>query len=626
MDAAAPVERPAEGDRSPRAEESHLEEILTFPEPLPATPRSGRGPATAPGYLPPEPEDGAQPPRRVRILYSLLAVLLVTGLAPLSIAAWKQIAISRESLITSTQENQLLIAASIARSISSSLEEAKVRLTKLADLFEAVTRKGGPDALRRLLEDRETMTRYLAGDLVLVRYLPAQGGRYDAVRDRAPLGPGVEEFLARGAEMARRGETTFSDPVPLGVTSRSFVVAFSTPVVDRRGGKVHGVLQSLVDLGAVWNRALDQHFFGYTIYALDERGNLFASLDENGILARTDYRKFGIVRKFLEAPTKSKETSDFSIRLDGVDREFLASVDLTNLGWGVFVQVERRLAYFSVREMIRSTITWAGLALGLALVFGVWLAASIARPINQLAETARAFARGDFEARAAVGTRNEIGELAETYNRMSDQIQDHIRRLHAAAQENQELFLGTIKALAAAIDEKDPYTRGHSERVSRYSVALAKAIGLSPREIRNVQIASLLHDVGKIGIDDRILRKPSVLTEDEYRYMKQHPEKGAAMLAPIKNMKEINPAVRYHHERWDGSGYPSGLRAEAIPLIARIVNVADTYDAMTTNRPYQKSMTPNRAVARLRELAGSAHDPHLVAVMADLQARGELKN
>jgi HD-GYP domain-containing protein (c-di-GMP phosphodiesterase class II) len=575
------------------------------------------------------PEPGA-PPRsgpRVRILYTLLAVLLITGLVPLSVAAWKQIAISRESLITSTQENQLLVAGSMAQSISASLEGIKSQLMKQADLFEAVIRKEGPGAVRGVLEDRGAMSRYLGDDLILLRYLPAEGGRHDAVREGASLRPEVEETMAQGAVRARRGDTTFSDPFPVGAGSArpGFGVAFSTPVGGRDGGEIHGVLQGLIDMTTLWNRALSARQLGYTMYALDSKGNLFASLDEQGILGRTDYRKFGIVRSFLENPTPSKETSDFSVNLDGVDRDFLASVDLTELGWGIFVQVERRLAYSSVQAMIRSTITWAGISVGLALVFGFWLAASIARPINQLAETARAFARGDFEARSDVRSRNEIGELAQTYNSMSDQIQDHIRKLHAAALENQELFIGTIKALAAAIDEKDPYTRGHSERVSRFSVLMARSLGLSAREVRNVQIGSLLHDVGKIGIDDRILRKPSVLTEDEYRYMKQHPEKGASMLAPIKNMMEINPAVRHHHERWDGGGYPSGLRGEEIPLIARIVNVADTFDAMTTNRPYQKAMTHEKAVMRLKELSGTAHDPHLVNVVADLHSKGELK-
>jgi len=563
--------------------------------------------------------------RRSRIVYSLLLVLFITGLLPLSNAAWKQIVISRESLITSTQENQLMLAASIARSISSGLEGAKVQLSKLADLFDAVIRRHGPDSLKEILQDRAALSRYLGTDFVLIRYRPMEGGPFDSLREGTVLPPAVEEMLERGAAMASRGETTLSDPIPLNPERRSFVVALSTPVGGKQGTRTYAVLQSLLDVGTLWDRAVGPRLLGYTVYGLDAKGNLFAALDEEGMLGRTDYRGFDIVRKFLSNPTKSKETSVFSVELDGVKREFLASVDLADPGWGIFVQVERRLAYSAVQEMIRSTITWAVVALALALLFGVWLAASLARPINLLAESARAFARGDFEARVAIHSRNEIGELADTFNQMSDQIQDHIRRLRAAAQENQELFLGTIKALAAAIDEKDPYTRGHSDRVSRYAVLLAKDLGLGSEEIRRVQVGSLLHDVGKIGIDDRILRKPTVLTEDEYRYMKQHPEKGASMLASIKNMKEINPAVRHHHERWDGGGYPGGLRGDAIPLIARIVNVADTFDAMTTNRPYQKSMSFEKAVARLKEMSGSASDPHVVAALARLYEKGDLK-
>jgi len=562
--------------------------------------------------------------RRSPILYTLLLVLLTTGLVPLSIAAWKQITISRESLITSTQEKQLMVAASIARSLSSSLEESRVQLMKLSDLFEAVLREGGQGILEKMLRDRPTMAGYLAGDMILIRYQPASGGKFDALREGSALGADVEGILGQGADLARRGEATLSDPIPMGPRG-AFAVAFSTPVGGGEGKPVHGVLQSLIDLGPVWDRAVGTRLLGYTVFALDGNGNLFAALDDEGMLERTDFKSFDIVKKFLAAPTKSKETSDFSVTLDGVHRDFLASVDATNEGWGIFVQVEKRLAYAAVRDMIYSTITWATVALILALALGIWLAGSIARPINHLAEAARAFARGDFAARADVRAHSEIGELAETYNRMSDQIQDHIRKLHAAAQENQELFLGTIKALAAAIDEKDPYTRGHSDRVSRISVLIAKELAMDPREVRHVEIGSLLHDVGKIGIDDRILRKPTVLTEEEYRYMKQHPEKGASMLAPIKNMKDMNPAVKHHHERWDGGGYPSGLKGEEIPLIARIVNVADTFDAMTTNRPYQKSMSYEKAVARLRELSGTAHDPQMVEIVAKLYEKGVLK-
>ncbi|MCI0658118.1 MAG: HAMP domain-containing protein [Acidobacteria bacterium] len=427
------------------------------------------------GGIPPLPAEARSPQqgkpaaggRRFPILYTLLLVLLVTGLVPLSIAAWKQIAISRESLITSTQENQLMVAASIARSLSSSLEEARVQLMKLSDMFEAVIREGGQGILEKMLRDRGTMAGYLASDMVLVRYLPATGGRFDALREGSSLSGSLERILAQGAELARRGEATLSDPIALGPQG-AYAVAFSTPVGGTEGKPVHGVLQSLIDLAPLWERAVGTRLLGYTVFALDGNGSLFASLDEEGMLDRTDFKNFDIVRKFLAAPTKSKETSGFTVTLDGVNRDFLASVDATNQGWGIFVQVEKRLAYSSVQAMIYSTITWAMVALALALALGVWLAGSIARPVNQLAETARAFARGDFAARADIRSHSELGELAQTYNRMSDQIQDHIKRLHAAALENQELFLGTIKALASAIDEKDPYTHtpaGHNSQL-----------------------------------------------------------------------------------------------------------------------------------------------------------------
>src|SRR5207245_10396230 len=130
--------------------------------------------------------------------------------------------------------------------------------------------------------------------------------------------------------------------------------------------------------------------------------------------------------------------------------------------------------------------------------------------------------------------------------------QGHSQRRGAAGQRNNERFMGTVKALAEAIDEKDPYARGHSERVNRYAVLLAKQLGMTPKEIREVHISSLFHDIGKIGIEDKILRKPAVLTDEEYTVMKQHPEKGAQMLSKIKAMKDIIPGMLFAHERWRG--------------------------------------------------------------------------
>src|SRR6185295_15450473 len=140
-----------------------------------------------------------------------------------------------------------------------------------------------------------------------------------------------------------------------------------------------------------------------------------------------------------------------------------------------------------------------------------------------------------------------------------------------AARENKELFLASVKALAEAIDAKDPYTRGHSERVARYSAAIAEEMGLPSDAVEKVRLAALLHDVGKIGVDDRIIRKPTALTEEEFAIMKTHPAKGASIMGAIPQLQDIIPGMKHHHEKWEGGGYPDGLKGEQIPMQARIV-------------------------------------------------------
>jgi putative nucleotidyltransferase with HDIG domain len=195
---------------------------------------------------------------------------------------------------------------------------------------------------------------------------------------------------------------------------------------------------------------------------------------------------------------------------------------------------------------------------------------------------------------------------------MAGNIEALVRRLKQALRQNQELFLETIKTLAAAIDAKDPYTRGHSERVAAYSRIIAKHLGLPADEQHRIWVGALLHDVGKIGIEDRILRKSGVLTDEEYEQMKLHPVIGAQIMSRIEQLKEMIPAIRWHHEAWDGNGYPDGLSAEQIPLSARIVGVADTFDAITTNRPYQKAYEPLFAVETIIKLTTKRFDVHVV--------------
>jgi HD-GYP domain-containing protein (c-di-GMP phosphodiesterase class II) len=259
-----------------------------------------------------------------------------------------------------------------------------------------------------------------------------------------------------------------------------------------------------------------------------------------------------------------------------------------------------------------------------AALVGFLLAYWVTAPIAAVASGARAIAEGDFARRITVRSRSEIGQLAEDFNTMAEQIQRYINDLRVAVNENRELFLGTVKALAEAIDGKDPYTRGHSERVKMYSVLMAEHMGLSQEEIEDIQVAALLHDVGKIGIEDRILKKPAALTEEEYAIMKTHPEKGAKIMAEIPQMKKYIPGMYYHHECIDGRGYPLGLKGDQIPLMARIISVADTFDAMTTNRPYQRAMSPEVAVQKIWSFAGTRYDPKVVAALESALKAGKL--
>ena len=221
--------------------------------------------------------------------------------------------------------------------------------------------------------------------------------------------------------------------------------------------------------------------------------------------------------------------------------------------------------------------------------------------------------------------RTELSELGGAFNEMTDQLERHVRDLHISIAENRELFLGTVKALAAAIDGKDPYTRGHSERVSRFSVAIAQAMGLSQTEIEHIRVSALLHDVGKIGIDDRVLKKPAQLTDEELALMRTHPQKGYKIMSQIPAMRDFLPGMYMHHEMINGEGYPQGLKGEEIPLMARIVSVADTFDAMTTERPYQRAMDVKTALTRLKSFVGTRYDSRVVAAFVAVCEAGQIR-
>ena len=186
-----------------------------------------------------------------------------------------------------------------------------------------------------------------------------------------------------------------------------------------------------------------------------------------------------------------------------------------------------------------------------------------------------------------------------------------------------EMFAGIVRALASAIDAKDEYTRGHSHRVARISVRLASELGYDEKAIGRIYLAGLLHDIGKIGIDDNVLRKPGKLTDEEYEHIKNHVTIGHRILIDLKKMDDVLPVVLHHHEAWDGSGYPQRLPSDEIPRTARIVAVADAFDAMCSDRPYRKGMPDAKIDAIFHEGAGKQWDPDIVA--AFFRARDDIR-
>ncbi len=185
----------------------------------------------------------------------------------------------------------------------------------------------------------------------------------------------------------------------------------------------------------------------------------------------------------------------------------------------------------------------------------------------------------------------------------------------------QKAYFDTLSALTSAIDAKDSYTRGHSERVTELSIKLANECKVSDADIENIKIGGLLHDIGKIGIPEAVLNKPGRLNDEEFAIIKSHPDLGIHILGKVEFLEPMVPIIRHHHERYDGRGYPAGLKGDEIPYLARIVSVVDTFDAMTTNRPYRKALSIEESLKEIEKCSGTQFDPEIAAAFVKMVQR-----
>jgi HD-GYP domain-containing protein (c-di-GMP phosphodiesterase class II) len=439
----------------------------------------------------------------------------------------------------------------------------------------------------------------------------------------------VAGALKRAFTASIQGLPFVSGAFGLGKDNRPALVV-SIPLSS--GGQFTGMLASVVSTDRLLERIRDASVRERVVFIVDSHGHIVAHPDTTDVVPGRDVASTSpIVSHLKELPQELRATETMHFFEPDKDNHLVEMIGtystIPELGWTVVAQRSLDVARIDagVKELTAQALSFVVGVTLVALLFGYLFALGITRPIRGLVESVRAISRAEFHERVQVEGAAEISELAETFNKMAGDIEQYIERLKQAAAENRELFLGSIRMLAAAIDEKDPYTRGHSGRVAKYSIIIGEYMGLDTEELDRLRISALLHDVGKIGVDDRVLKKPGKLTDEEFDLMKQHPSKGANIMRPVAQLKDMLPGIELHHERMDGAGYPYGLVGDQIPMMARIIAVADTFDAITTNRPYQSAMDLEFAVERIRSLAVVKFDAQVVKSLEAAIAAGRLR-
>ena len=574
---------------------------------------------------------------RIRLLYIVLGVLLLVGLLPLAFAGTLLSGRSEEELRSVEGRYQAQLVQDKARQIELYGQRYRDVVSGLARAFEiaggikALNDAGYDSRLQKTLEEDP--------NLIGLAIWPVSGELHRAFQpdliQRVEVDQRVSEVLAKmngrgivvsrpqiirsGQEMAM----TVAAPVMGGDTGHDVVAAVVAIVSFQEVFKaVHQSTsrseRELLDAGLP------------VVFVVDQNGRAVAHPEASVAFSEKPMTDLKVVRDWQQSGTQVQSALEpFTLVRDERNVVMLGSYATAQLDknsrLGVIAIQDESAALASVSDMRRQTI-WISMVAGLlTLIIGFFFAKKLTQPVQELAVGAHRIASGDFSQRIDVRSRTELGQLGDSFNLMTDHLETYIKDLQRSADENRELFLGTVKGLAAAIDGKDPYTRGHSERVSRISVAIAQRLGLSDDECEKIRISALLHDVGKISIDDSILKKPAALTDEEYEIMKQHPQKGYKIMSQIKAMKDFLPGMYMHHEMVNGQGYPQGLKGDEIPLMGKIVAVADTFDAMTTDRPYQLAMKFEDAIKRIQTFVGTRYDAGVVSAFVAACEDGQIR-
>jgi HD-GYP domain-containing protein (c-di-GMP phosphodiesterase class II) len=565
-------------------------------------------------------------PARIPLLYVILGVLLAISVLPMYFYSAQMESLNRERLKT----NEMLLQNTVTRSLADDISQHQQTLRMmLANLSSSIQVTSGNDIgaqniqapeLRAILENFVSSS----NDIAYATLLNADAKGISAGRIEPDAF--LQRELERAYGAARQGRFYNGQPLMVGSgKSARTVMLVSSPI--SYGGRFLGMIGSVEDLQFLIRRLQEVSRAGLTPYVVDSQGRLVTAATAEYATGQ-DMAHFDIVRSFVDEGAKAQlaATREFAVANGKNKTEMLGTYSpVSALDWAVVVQKPQEEAYRGIFEMQRTGRLLAWLAVFVSVGLSIFSARRITSPLAVLAQSSQAIARGDFTKRVHVKTRTEIGELATTFNTMSEDLEQFVEDLKRAAEENKALFMGSIQMLAGAVDEKDPYTRGHSDRVTNYSVMIAREMGLDSGFIEILRVSAQLHDVGKIGIEDRILKKPGALTPEEFEIMKTHTTRGATILRPVPQLEAMLPGIELHHESLNGRGYPHGLKGDKIPLLPRVIAVADTFDALTTNRPYQRAHDPLEALRIIQDLSGQRLDPGAVAALISIYQRGEIR-
>jgi len=317
-----------------------------------------------------------------------------------------------------------------------------------------------------------------------------------------------------------------------------------------------------------------------------------------------DASRFPEMEKALQEPTADQKlmVDEWGVTLSGyAPVRDSAGRPVAILG----IDMSAKDVFDMERELNRRILVVLALGIVLSLLLGVWVSGRTTGPVLKLREATRRIAAGDLGYKVDIKGHDEISQLGNSFNEMAKSLLESRKALR-------DYFYRIVESLVRGLEAKDSYTRGHSDRVADYSRAIALQMGASPEEANMLKETAQLHDIGKLGIDERILNKVEKLTDEEWATIKQHPVTGEEILKPVFLEKKMLSVVRSHHERYDGKGYPDGLKEGRIDPWAQIVTAADAYDAMTSRRSYRDALSKETAIAELKKGSGTQFAPAVV--------------